>query len=73
MNNIEISVQNIETALWFASNETIFKLMKKYLVEKYEGMDTIKILAECIYVNIPTCNTDYSEQLSWIRKEMRDK
>ena len=71
MKAIEISIENLEAAIWFASNETIYKLMKKYGIEKYEGIETARILAECIYVNLPTNNVDYSEQLDFVRKEMR--
>ena len=67
----EISIENIETALWFANSKSIHRLMQKYSIEKYEGRGvTFHILAECIYVNIPTNNTDYCEQFEWLRKEI---
>lgn len=60
-----LTIENIETALYFANVKRVDALM-----EKYVGAENIHELAEDIYCNIPSNNTDYSEQLDWLRKEI---
>lgn len=61
----EISIKNIEIALFFANRKRIDTLLCKYV-----GAENIQELAEDIYCNIPSDNTDYSEQIDWLRKEI---
>ena len=61
----ELSIENIETALWFANIKRVDALK-----EKYVGNDTIRDLAEALYVNLPVINTGWDEQLDWLRKEI---
>ena len=59
----QISIDNIETALWLSSDSKIEALRKKYVNNVH-----IRDLAEALYANLPI--GEYSEQLSWLRKEL---